>query len=125
MSKGKAKPVKTRRERVDFVAYVRYVLTREWRESVNANLCGYEEALLWLEKQVEADYKVTIAWDYESECYSIGLFDNDPNRSTRGYILSSRHNDLCKCVSVLRFLHEVAFESGWPMTTAAREEISW
>jgi hypothetical protein len=118
--KGRSAPAK-----VEFVAYVRYVLTNEWKAKIRDSHMTAADAFDFLCVNVEAGYRVGLNWDAESGCYLATMFDNDHDRPTAGYILSARHTDPVRVVATLRFLHEVAFAQGWPLAVQQALDYDW
>ena len=106
-------------------AFVRCDLTDDEKEQCKKNLVACPKAVERIEDLVSDGYKISFAWDVNSDCYSGFLTATDRQRVNKGQALSARAPTLQGLLTVLFFKHYERLKENWSANGSNAAFSSW
>lgn len=109
-----------------YQGYIPTYLDDKSKKAIKANVPTDEQAFKKVCEWCEDEYRFTLAWSEERECYTASLFDCSFRRPSGGYILAANHVDPLVAIGSLAYLHETVYPEGWDTANVGKHnDVSW
>lgn len=110
----------------EFKGFINVDFTDEERDAISVYLAAFtpdpEDSLVVL---VEAGYKVSFSWDDYHAVNQVALTCRSPESKYFGYVITFKHADLMRSVSILRYLHDTALRDGLYSIETKTKTFDW
>lgn len=109
-----------------YQGYIPTYLDDKAKKAIKANVPSADQMVDKITKWIEDDYRVTLAWSNDRECFTASLFDVSFRRPAGGYILAANHVELLVAVGTLAYLHEKIYADGWDIEKVGQQgDVNW
>lgn len=109
-----------------YQGYIPTYLDDKAKKAIKGNAPTFDQLFDKVKKWVEDDYRFTLAWSNERECFTASLYDVSFRRPSGGYILAANHAELAVAVSALAYLHEKVYPDGWDIErVGTQSDVHW
>lgn len=105
--------------------FVPYTVDKALKVAVDKGLVSDDQALDLLLELVGSGCKVSIAWEEDNQAYHVFAFRVEVGKSDSGLILSCRHSDVLKAITMLGVLDKDVFGGEWKGPNEVSDQYNW
>jgi len=105
--------------------FVNCNLTDDQKDFVKANVLPLKELFDQLDDLVADNYKITMSYDDQTDCYSVFMIGKDNQTINNGLMLSAYAPILSGALSLLLFKHFTVLKEDWVKHTQGNNPASW
>jgi len=113
MAGRKRNPERNQSERAEWKGFLDLRLNDEQLAALDASKPKPSELFTAVDSIISAGYRFLLSYNNRTKLVSVTLVDDDPDRKTGGYALSSSDEDAAGALKMAVYKHMVLLESDW------------